>query len=75
MIKNFDDISNNHINDEELAWLEFHILVVGYLKKGLSYFTKISTEDDNKIEVDVKELKRVSDFKKEKKDKKNLLKG
>lgn len=45
---------------------------VGYLEKGLSCFTKVSTDGDNEVEVDAKELEPISDFKEEKINKKNL---
>lgn len=64
------DISNAHINGEELASLELKISGVGYLEKSLFCFTKISTEFNHKFEADAKELKSVSNFKKEKKNKK-----
>ncbi len=72
--KNFDDISDNHIDNKELARLEFHILGVGYLEKGLSRFTKISIKDNNVFGADAKELEPISNFEKEKKNKKNLRK-
>lgn len=64
------DISNAYINGEKLASLELKISGAGYLEKSLFCFTKISTEFNNKVEADAKELKPVSNFKEEKKNKK-----
>ncbi len=66
MGKNCPNISNNYIDNEKLTRLKFHILGTGYLKKGLSYFIEILTEDNNKVEVNFKELEPISDTKEEK---------
>lgn len=73
-MQNFDDISNNHIDNKELARLEFHILGVGYLEESLSHFIEILTKDNNVFGVDVKELEHIFDFKEEKKNKKKIQK-
>lgn len=58
------------MNNKELVRLELHISGVGYLEENFSYFTKLSLEHNNKIEVDAKELKPISHFKEEKQIKK-----
>lgn len=73
MAKNFNDISNNHIDNEKLKWLELHILGVDYLEESLSYYTKILIEDNNKVEADTKKLESISNFKKKKKIKKKSI--
>lgn len=72
LAKNFNDISNDQIDDEELVWLEHYILDTGYLEEGLFCFIEISIENDNEIEADTKEQEPISNFKEEKKDKNNL---
>lgn len=74
MYKNFDDINDNYIDNKELARLELCILSAGYFQKDLSRFTKVSTKDNNKVEVDTEELESVSNSKEEKKNKKNQRK-
>ncbi len=69
--KNFTNINNTYINDKELTKLKLHILVTGYLEESFSRFTKVSTKDNNKVEVEAQELEPVSDFKREKKNKKS----
>ncbi len=68
---NFDIFSNDHIDDQQLAWLELHISGISYLEEGLSRFTEVLTEDDNEFEVAVEE-EAVSDSEEKKKIKKNL---
>lgn len=74
MAKNFDNLSDNHNDDQQLAWLELHISSTDNLKEKFSRFTEVSTEDNNKFKVDAKELELVSNSKEEKKNIKNLWK-
>lgn len=67
LAKNFTNINDAYINNEELARLELYILNISYLEEGLSYFTEVSIEDNNEDEKDAKELEPVSDSKEEKK--------
>lgn len=70
MAKNFDDTNDNHINIEELAWFELHILDAGYIEESLSRLTKVLIENDNKFKVDTTEQEPVSNSKEEKQNKK-----
>lgn len=49
MAKNYNEISNNCIDDTKLLRLNLHILVLGCLKKGDIYFTKVKT-NNNKVD-------------------------
>ncbi len=73
MARNFDVLSDDYIDDQQLTWLELHILGASYLEEGLSCFTEVLIEDDNEIEADA-EKQAVSNFEKENKIKKNLRK-
>lgn len=73
MAKNFNNISDNLIDDNDLLRLDIHILVPGYLKKERPYFTDITTKNNNEENEDAKEPE-VSNFEEEKKKQRTLWK-
>lgn len=70
MSKIFNDISDDHIDDKELARLKLHILAAGYLEESLSCFTEVLTKNDNENKDEVVEEPEVSDSGEEKKQRK-----
>ncbi len=64
MVKNFKDINDTPIDDTNLSRLHFHISGPGYLKKRVSRFTEVITEDKGR---EITEEPEVFDSKEEKK--------
>ena len=48
LAKSYDNINNEPIIDAKLSKLNFHILALGYLKEGVSHFTKLATKIQDK---------------------------
>lgn len=73
MAKNFNDISDDLIDDGDLLRLDLHISAPGYLEEGGSRFTEVATEDDDEENEDAEEPE-VSDSEAEKKKQRTLRK-
>lgn len=67
MVKIFNDISDAHIDNEELARLKVYILVASYLKESLSRFIQVLIKNNNQNEDEVVEKPEVFNSKQEKK--------